>query len=142
MNALNSGRKRRSAMPTGEPHSHANSARRGAGELEAEVLAALWAAGEPLTPAQVLRAVGGALAYNTVHTILTRLCEKGEVQRDHHSTRTTYSAARPAAQHAAAQMHGLLTAAQADRAAILQQFVSALTPADEAALRAMLDNKH
>ena len=43
----------------------------GAG-LEAEVLAALWAADAPLTAGEVVDALGGGLAYNTVQTILTR----------------------------------------------------------------------
>jgi len=45
------------------------------------VLAVLRAAGEPLTPAQVLEALGGTAAYNTIQTILTRLLEKGLTQR-------------------------------------------------------------
>ena len=50
--------------------------RRARGELESEVMAALWSAGEPLTPAGVQAALGGGLAYNTVQTILSRLLEK------------------------------------------------------------------
>ncbi|MEN3308545.1 MAG: hypothetical protein V7603_4747, partial [Micromonosporaceae bacterium] len=46
--------------------------RRGAGELEAEVLGTLWGSKTPLTPAQLHVSLGGGLAYNTVHTILTR----------------------------------------------------------------------
>ncbi|MGH3825752.1 MAG: BlaI/MecI/CopY family transcriptional regulator, partial [Pseudonocardiaceae bacterium] len=52
------------------PPEHAQPGRRAAGELEAEVLAALWAADGPLTAAHVRRAVSGGLAYNTVQTIL------------------------------------------------------------------------
>ena len=67
------------------PESHA-SARRPSGELEASVLAALWAAdGRPLTPADVQRdlvaALGADLARTTVTTILARLHEKGAVSR-------------------------------------------------------------
>ena len=54
------------------------SARRPSGELEASVLAALWAAnGRALTPADVQRelvaALGADLARTTVTTILARL---------------------------------------------------------------------
>ena len=35
------------------------------GGLEAEVLAALWAADAPLTAGEVVEALGGGLAYNT-----------------------------------------------------------------------------
>lgn len=54
--------------------------RRPAGALEGDVLAALRAAKAPLTPTQVQAALG-ELAYNTIHTILTRLNEKGRVHR-------------------------------------------------------------
>jgi predicted transcriptional regulator len=49
------------------------SARRGMGELEAEVMARLWSAGIPLTPSEVRDALGSELAYTTVMTILGRL---------------------------------------------------------------------
>src|SRR5258707_1321908 len=57
-------------------------ARRPSGELEASVLAALWAAdGRALTPADVQRDLGTALARTTVTPILARLYEKGSVSR-------------------------------------------------------------
>ena len=56
--------------------------RRARGELESEVMAALWAADRPLTPADVQVVLGGGLAYNTVQTILIRLLEKDLVRRD------------------------------------------------------------
>lgn len=55
--------------------------RRPAGELEASVLAVLWAAGDPLTPADVQRTLGSGLARTTVTTILSRLHDKGWVTR-------------------------------------------------------------
>src|SRR5215471_18289471 len=55
--------------------------RRAFGELEGQVLAALWAADRPLVPAEVLDAVGGDLAYTTVMTILVRLHDKGLIER-------------------------------------------------------------
>ena len=56
--------------------------RREPGELEAEVLAALWAADGPLTAGDLVDALGRDLAYNTVLTILTRLHQKGAVRRE------------------------------------------------------------
>jgi predicted transcriptional regulator len=56
--------------------------RRPAGELEAAVMAALWAAGIPLTPGRVQTELGTGLARTTVATILTRLHEKGIVSRE------------------------------------------------------------
>jgi predicted transcriptional regulator len=110
--------------------------RRGAGELEHEVLAALWASDEPLTPAQVQAAVGG-VAYNTAHTILTRLLDKGLVARGLHNGRPAYAPVKGAAEMAADRMHAELEAGS-DRDTILARFVSNLSPDEEAALRSLL----
>ena len=50
--------------------------RRGAGELEREVLAALWACGGPASLGAVTAALDGEPAANTVQTIMTRLYGK------------------------------------------------------------------
>ena len=55
--------------------------RRRFGELEAAVLAALWASPTPLSPAEVQESVDGDLAYTTVMTILVRLLAKGAIER-------------------------------------------------------------
>ena len=55
--------------------------RRGAGELASEVLGILQTAGEPLSPADVRERLGGELAYTTVVTILSRLHDKGVLNR-------------------------------------------------------------
>lgn len=111
--------------------------RRGPGELESEVLAALWAAEVPLTPTQVLHELGGDLAYKTVHTILTRLQDKGLIHRVRHAGRSAYTPAKDSAQNAADRMRLALNSGK-DRRAVLQRFVSGLTPAEERALRALL----
>jgi predicted transcriptional regulator len=115
-------------------------ARRGAGELEAEVLGALWAEGAPLTPTHLHAMLGGELAYNTVHTILTRLRDKGMVVRTTVEGHPAYAPAQGAADWAAAQMRAVLERG-GDRTAILHRFVSSLTPAEERALRAALDTE-
>jgi predicted transcriptional regulator len=81
--------------------------------------------------------LGGDLAYNTVHTILTRLREKGLVVRTTVDGHPAYAPAQGAAEWAATQMHAVLERG-GDRTAILHQFVSSLNPADERALRAAL----
>jgi predicted transcriptional regulator len=111
--------------------------RRAAGELEKATMAALWAAEGPLTPADVRAALGGTLAYNTVHTILTRLSDKGLVRRHARGRHATYLPAKDAAELAADQMRGALEAA-GDRAQVLRRFVTSLSPADEDVLRAAL----
>jgi predicted transcriptional regulator len=102
------------------------------------VLGALWAEAAPLTPTQLHGMLGGDLAYNTVHTILTRLREKGLVVRTTVEGHPAYAPAQGAAEWAAEQMRAVLERG-GDRTAILHRFVSTLAPADERALRAALD---
>ena len=82
--------------------------RREPGELEAEVLAALWAADGPLTAGDVVDALGRDLAYNTVLTILTRLYQKGAVRRERAGRAHAYSPMLDAAGLAARRMRATL----------------------------------
>jgi len=113
-------------------------ARRAAGALEQEILGVLWSANRPQTPTEVQTALGREIAYNTVHTILTRLQDKGLVLRVPLGARSGYAPAKEAAQDAAERMRRVLDTG-ADRDMILQRFVTSLSPEDEAALRAALD---
>lgn len=111
--------------------------RRGAGELESEVLAALWATERPLTPAEIQAGLDGDLAYNTVHTILKRLHDKGLVLRDADGRRGAYRPAKSAAELTAEVMHEALDR-DPDPIAALRRFVTDLTPEERAALRNLL----
>lgn len=111
--------------------------RRAAGELEAEVLAALWAADRPLTTADVRHAVGSGLAYNTVQTILVRLYDKGLIDRLADGRRHEYFPVKGAEELAAEQMQALLSRGR-DRQAVLQRFATSLSVEDARLLRAML----
>lgn len=111
--------------------------RRSAGELESEVLAALWATDRPLTPAEIQAGIDGPLAYNTVHTILKRLYDKGLVLRDADGRRGAYRPAKNAAELTAEAMHEALDRGP-DPIAALQQFVTGLSPEEERALRDLL----
>lgn len=111
--------------------------RRGAGELESEVLAALWAADRPLTTAEVHQAVDSDLAYNTVLTILTRLLEKGLVDRTAEGRRHVYRPIKGAEDLAAEQMQALLRRGP-DRQGVLQRFATSLSEEDAEALRTIL----
>jgi predicted transcriptional regulator len=111
-------------------------ARRRSGELETSVLGALWAAGGPLTPGEVRGRLGGGLAYNTVHTVVTRLAAKGLVVRAPRPRGAWLPAADPAEQ-AARLLAGVLERSP-DHGAVLQRFAATLSAADEAALRAVL----
>ena len=111
--------------------------RRPWGGLEDEVLAALWAAREPVTAAALQAELGGDLAYGTVTTILARLRAKGLVTRTQAGRTFRYAPARDAAAHTAREMHSLLVS-RADRAAVLARFVSELSPEEEQVLQALL----
>lgn len=110
--------------------------RRARGELEAEVLAALWAAGGPVTAAVVQESVSGA-AYTTILTILTRLCDKGLVTRQRQGRGHVYAPVDDRAGLAAAGMRSLLDEG-GDRAAVLTRFVSGLSREDERLLEQLL----
>jgi predicted transcriptional regulator len=105
--------------------------------LESEVLAALWATDQALTPADIQAEIGGNLAYNTVHTILKRLYDKGLVLRDVDGRRGAYRPAKNAAELTAEAMHEALDRGP-DPIAALQQFVTGLSPREEEALRDLL----
>lgn len=112
--------------------------RRAKGSLESEVLAALWASDGPLTPGEVVEAIGGDLAYTTVQTILVRLHAKGAVAREQSGRAYAYTPVLDDAGLAADRMRALLDKG-GDRAAVLQQFVRTLSAEDETALVRLLD---
>jgi predicted transcriptional regulator len=110
--------------------------RRPPGDLESAILGALWAAGEALTPAQTLAALGDDLAYTTVMTTLSRLHEKGTVTRRRSGRAFVYAPATDVADNTAAQMRKLLD--RADHAAVLTRFVGTLDETDETLLGSLL----
>jgi predicted transcriptional regulator len=112
--------------------------RRPAGELEASVMAALWAAGVPQTPGQVQRSLGTDLARTTVTTILTRLHDKGVVERHRHGRGYAYVPVQDAQGLTAKRMHTELDR-DTDRQTVLARFVAQLSPDDERVLRSLLE---
>jgi predicted transcriptional regulator len=112
-------------------------ARRARGQLESEVLAALWAVGAPASAAAVREQVSGDAAYTTVLTILSRLHEKGLVTRARAGRSHVYTPVRDEAGHTAAGMRALLEKG-GDRAAVLARFVSELPAEDELLLEQLL----
>ena len=112
--------------------------RRPAGELEARVLATLWAADGGLTAGQVRTALGSGLARTTVTTILVRLYEKGIVTRSRSGRGYAYLPTADAPGLSARRMRAELDRGE-DRDSILAQFVSHLGEEDEKTLRALLN---
>ncbi|MBV9660556.1 MAG: BlaI/MecI/CopY family transcriptional regulator [Acidimicrobiales bacterium] len=114
--------------------------RRAPGTLEAEVLATLWSVDQPLSAEDVRVRLAADLAYTTVATILTRLHEKGAVNRT--LTGRVYSYA-PVLDHAALtalRMQALLDD-ESDRAGVLNRFVDGLDGEGLGALREALDHR-
>ncbi|MET9089518.1 BlaI/MecI/CopY family transcriptional regulator [Streptomyces sp. NPDC004237] len=113
------------------------SGRRARGELEGDVLAALWAADGPQTAREVRERLPGDLAYTTVLTILSRLYDKGMLIRHREGRGYAYEPTRDEASHTARRMHTLLEGGS-DREAVLARFVSELSAQDEHVLQQLL----
>jgi len=111
-------------------------ARRERGDLENEVLAALAAAGRPLTPGEVLAQLDRGLAYTTVMTTLTRLHGKDAVTRERVGRAYAYAPADTAT--AAARRMRRLLDGRPDRSAVLARFLDELGPGDVPLLQRLL----
>lgn len=112
--------------------------RRPMGTLEADILDILWRADTPVTPAEVRDGLDGELAYTTITTILTRLVDKGLVQRTRQGRGYTYAATVSEADLTASRMRSAL-ASTTDRVATMNRFVDGLSAREAAALRAALE---
>jgi len=116
------------------------SARRGRGELGSAVLAVLWEAQEPLSAGEVrdrLARDDDELSYSTVVTILSRLYEKGSLQRRRDGRSFRYAPVADEVGLAARRLSALLDEV-VDRQAVLSRFVEELPDDDEVMLRRML----
>jgi predicted transcriptional regulator len=118
----------------------AESPRRPAGALEAEVMAVLRAAGAPLSPGQVRERLAvrpsGELSYSTVVTIMSRLHAKGLLARERAGRGFAYTPVDPASL-AAGRMSRALDAG-VDHGAVLTSFISGLSGRDARLLRRLL----
>lgn len=112
--------------------------RRGQGELEAAVLAALREAPGPASASWVQDRLGGGLAYTTVLTVLTRLLAKGTVRREKSGRSFAWTPVADEAGLAALRMRRVLDQ-ETDREKVLSRFVTALPPGDEQLLRTLLE---
>jgi predicted transcriptional regulator len=112
--------------------------KRADGELEREILNVLWDANEPLPAAEVREALGSTLAYTSVATVLTRLWEKGSVQRVLTGRAFAYSPTLTREVWYAEQMLAVLDGLPNQRA-LLVGFVDKLSRRDRDALRRLLE---
>ena len=107
------------------------------GELERAVMERLWAADAPVAATTLREELAGrGVALTTVHTVLTRLEQKGFVVHDDGRPRLfTPRASRE--DHAAELMHEVL-GQSADRQAVLARFVGSVNPDEARLLRELL----
>ena len=108
------------------------------GPLETAVMERLWRRG-PATVRDVVDDVGRSrgLAYTTVMTTLARLERKRLATRERVGRGYVYAPAVDEASHTAEAMKDLLSR-RSDRAAVLAQFVSRLSPDEEETLQRLL----
>ncbi|WP_250287043.1 MULTISPECIES: BlaI/MecI/CopY family transcriptional regulator [unclassified Frankia] len=114
-------------------------ARRQPGQLEAAVLAVVWAARAPVSTGDIQRELGGELAHSTIATTLARLISKGHVERVRVRRLWMYHPTRRQEEHAAAQMLAALERA-GDPDAALGHFAAALSPGQARLLRGLLES--
>lgn len=109
------------------------------GPLEGELLAVLWDRADWVTGPEIHTALSAQrpLAYTTVATVLTRLWEKGHLERARDGRPFTYRAVRTREQHAAARMASVLAELD-DRPGALSWFLELLEPRELAQLRRLL----
>jgi predicted transcriptional regulator len=115
-------------------------ARRQLGQLEAEVLAALAAAGDFVGTAELRVGLAGDPAYTTVNTILFRLHDKGLVTRERVGRRFRYRLVVDEARLVSDRMHDHLRFAS-DPSSVLRRFVRDLSPEQARRLRELLDEQ-
>ena len=113
------------------------SSRRAMGELEHQLLQAIWRSQNGLTPAEALDALGSNVAYTTVLTVLTRLLQKDLLVRSREGKAHRYVAAVAEADWIAGKMRAALSRVSDHRLA-MSQFVGSLDPAEKTALRSVL----
>jgi predicted transcriptional regulator len=107
------------------------------GELERSVLEYLWSVGRPVTAPQLRNELADrSLALTTVHTVLTRLEQKGFVSHDDARPRQ-FRARGTREEHVAELMHEVLGQA-GDRQAALARFVGSVGDDEVRMLRELL----
>lgn len=113
--------------------------RRADGELENDVLRALWNLDRPASPGDVIDEMGTDLAYTSIATVLGRLCDKGLATRRRAGRSFQYEAASSEADLTTRRLRSILDASS-DRRSALAGFAQSLNPAEAAELVAFLDD--
>ena len=110
------------------------------GELENEIMRAVWRADAPVTGHEIADEIRQSreLAYTTIITVVERLRIKGVLTRFRDGRSYRYEAKLSSEEYAALLMGQVLSDAQNPSGALLR-FAGDLDPAEAAALRAALD---
>lgn len=110
------------------------------GELEAAVMDVLWRRGTPATVRDVLTELTASrpLAYTTVMTVMDNLHRKDALRREMDGRAWRYSPTRTRAEHSAAMLQEVLSAA-GDRDEVLMHFVADLDADAVASLRTAVE---
>jgi predicted transcriptional regulator len=105
------------------------------GDLEVQVMRAIWARGEPVTVRDVLDDLQAErpLAYTTVMTVMGNLRKKGWLRRHDEGRAYRYEPLVSAEEYSADLMRQAL-AASTDRPAVLMHFLGELSAEETAAL--------
>lgn len=111
------------------------------GALETAVMNALWECGGSMTTSEVMAALkyDATLAYNTVTTIMTRLHDKGRLERERDGRAFTYRPVQTREEYTATRMAQVLSET-GDRPVTLAQFVGSLDHDDQTQLRRLLEH--
>ena len=113
--------------------------RRADGELETDVLRALWSLDRPASPSDVIDEMDTDRAYTSIATIVGRLCDKGLATRQRAGRAYEYAAASSEADLTAQRLRSVLDSTS-DRQSALVGFAEALDPAEAAHLAAILND--
>jgi predicted transcriptional regulator len=110
---------------------------RALGDLEAQVMRAIWAHGQPVTVRDIVGDLqrNRPVAYTTVMTVMSNLCRKGWLARQADGRAYRYQPLVPAEEYSASMMRQAL-AASSDRTAALMHFIGDLSAEESEALRA------
>ena len=113
------------------------------GELEAQVMNALWDTDAWMTPRDVHAVITTPrrpLAYTTVMTILVRLWTKGMLEREPSGRAFAYRPVATRDEWAAQRMHELLEAS-GDRSLTLNHFIDSISTREVAQLRRAIERR-
>lgn len=110
------------------------------GELESEIMRAVWRADEPVTGHDIADSLDKErqLAYTTIITVIERLRAKGVLTRFRDGRSYRYQAKVASEEYAALLMGQVLSSAENPSGTLLR-FAGELDPAEAAALREALD---